>query len=104
MDLLGLIAVIVSCGTILGVFLLITLRPISFKIIKEDQETQIITETTEENTKNIGFVQPKEKEEYTEILDNDIAAASMDAVIQAANELMGITTIEKEKDNVTKQK
>ena len=90
MNIFGLIATIVGCGTAVGVTWLLTRKPISFKIIRSTEAPKMVIppEPTKEEKEKIESAIAITKKE------DEIKIASMDAVIKAANELMGITTEE----------
>lgn len=81
MNVFGFFAVIIICATIIGAIWFLNKFPITIKTIK----------STDEAPKTIEVVKPTvedKPEEESEVLQK----ASMDAVIRAANELMGIET------------
>lgn len=97
MTLYGFLATIVICGTLILMRWLFRKHPISFKIIKTVEPPKLVEP------------KPLSKEELEKLKDAPIQAVpapdkevevtSMDAVIKAANELMGIETMTKENDN-----
>lgn len=89
MNIFGLIATIVGCGTAVGITWLLTRKPISFKIIRSTEAPHVVIpkENKEVLLKEEPVIAVTKKED-------EIKIASMDAVIKAANELMGIATEE----------
>lgn len=105
MDLYGLIAVIIICVTLMGIVGLITTCTFSFKITRIEPQATNPNETTTDLSSPIGFVTDDDndsKDNYTEVKENTIEVTSMDAVIKAANELMGIQTEDKERNDGTR--
>lgn len=90
MNIYGLIATIFSCITAIVVVYLIIRKPISIRFTKvvelPKQEPIVVPKETKKEA------EPKKEED----VNKDVAVASMDAVIKAANELMGIETLDKE--------
>ena len=95
MNVFGFISIIVICLTIIAVtFLLCKCGIIVHRTYKD------LTETPEQPEKaTMGFA----PEEVKELPENPVATASMDAVIKAANELMGIETVTKEIEDGRKE-
>lgn len=89
MNIFGFLATIIGCGTAVGITWLLTRKPISFKIIKTTETPKIVIppENTEVPLNTEPNVILTKKEDEQKVL-------SMDAVIKAANELMGIQTEE----------
>lgn len=96
MNIYGLLAVIISCITLVGIILMMLLKPFHFIIT---HITKDITPPPPEPEKpSMGFKTDKTaKKLEEEINETQISSASMDAVIQAANELMGIETVDRDK-------
>lgn len=95
MNIFGFLAAVVGCGTAIVITWLLTRKPISFRIIKTDAHTKSIKnfEPTEQQTTLLN----SETKDTTPIKENEnIAVASMDAVIKAANTLMGIGSVEED--------
>lgn len=97
MNVLGFFAVLAVCATALGITVIIFSKTFTITHLHKD-----ITEKVEDKIDNqIGFydkeISQKPQNENQEIPQN-ISKASMDAVIKAANELMGITIEEDSKD------
>ncbi len=85
-----LLATIIYCLTLIVIVYLFVRTPIKINFTKKI-----------ELPKQEPVQEPK-KEDTTESekqVNKNVAAASMDAVIKAANELMGIETIDKETSN-----
>lgn len=89
MNIFGLIATIVGCGTAVGITWLLTRKPISFKIIRSNEAPKVVIPP--ENKEVLLKAEPTV---VTTKKEDEIKIASMDAVIKAANELMGIATEE----------
>lgn len=84
MNILGFLAVIIICGALVAITILLCKYGIVIHRTHED-----LTKPPEPVEKPaIGFTPASDKKE------KDIAPVSMDAVIKAANELMGISTEE----------
>lgn len=91
MNIFGLLAVVMVCVTIFFVVHLITTRSINVKhicAVEEQSKDKFVAPNT---------LAPEVVEKAQEPKpENAVATASMDAVIAAANNLMGIETITKE--------
>ena len=102
MNVFGFISIIVICLTIIAVtFLLCRYGIIIHRTYKD------LTETPEQPERaTMGFTPattPEGNKEVKELPENPVAIASMDAVIKAANELMGIETVTKETEDGRKE-
>lgn len=99
MNVFGFLAAIVICGTVIGSIWLLTRKPISIRIIRTTEPPKIV------NSKPISPEELKKAVDNAPIvsvkpeIDKEVEVTSMDAVIKAANELMGIETLEKEVNN-----
>lgn len=86
MNVFGFLATVCGCAAGLGAVWMLTRKPITFKVIKST-ETPRLAEPPKANSTiqatSDAQAQPRKKE--------PVEYASMDAVIKAANELMGIT-------------
>lgn len=80
MNVFGFFAVIIICATIIGAIWFLNKFPITIKTIQSTEAPKII-----EAVKPTVEDKPEEESEV-------LQKASMDAVIRAANELMGIET------------
>lgn len=104
MNIFGFFAVLIACATLLGIIWLLVRKPISFRIIRTTEPPKLIEpkplspEELKKLTENTNTI-PLNKSE----IDKDVEITSMDAVIKAANELMGIETVEKENNNGRKE-
>ena len=103
MNVFGFLAVIIICGTIIGSIWLLTRKPISIRIIRTTEPPKVVNSNpipSVELTKAIDTapVTPVKNE-----IDKEVEITSMDAVIKAANELMGIETLNKEVNNDRKE-
>ena len=96
MNVFGFLAVIIICVTIIGVVLLLCHKSITITHIHKD----ITEQPKPEERPTMGFsVEEKDKQEKE--INKDIAQIGMDAVITAANKLMGIDV--EEVDNGRKE-
>lgn len=93
MNLYAFLAVIIACATAITITCILIKSTIRIKIEKDPLTSVAPLAVSVPDTKSTTPIpdQPEKKQE-------DIAAVSMDAVIAAANELMGITTIGDDND------
>ena len=103
MNIFGLIATIIVCGTVATVTWLITRKPLSFRIIHGEETLKTSKAKTAEAVEKPEEKLPEVTAPDKDLNGNNIALSSMDAVIQAANELMGIETLTKEDVNGRKE-
>lgn len=97
MNIFGFFAVVIACVAICIITMIVCKHGITIHHTHKD-----LTEQPAPVEKPaIGFT-PDKKEDKTDINKN-VEVTSMDAVIKAANELMGIETVEKENNNDRKE-
>lgn len=90
MNVFGFLTAVIFCVTFVLLRWFAHKYPLIFHFrITKDSE-QVKDKTPVDADKNIEVTEEANK------IENEVAAASMDAVIQAANELMGIKTVDKE--------
>lgn len=96
MDIFGFLATIVICATVVASLHLITRTEFTFRIVKRDDtpkekvRPQILTQT--ELKKIEADLNKPNNTILTQPTNPSVEVKNMDAVIKAANELMGIRT------------
>lgn len=93
MNVFGFLAVIIICATICIITMVLCRHGITVHRTYKD-----ITEQLAPVEKPVMGFTP-EKKETAQDINKEVAVTSMDAVIAAANELMGIETVSKEVNN-----
>lgn len=89
MNIFGFLSTIIICATIVVIVWLILRKPFSVRIIRAYEQPKVVVEKKEAQI----------DKEPTPAVDKDVAISSMDAVVKAANELMGIETVTKEDEH-----
>lgn len=92
MTIYGFFATIIICATVLGGVWLLSKFPftINIRTIKATEAPKVTPVETKPETK-------EEVKDNKDAKDKPVATVSMDAVIKAANELMGIQSTEEDK-------
>ena len=96
MNVFGLLATLIICITVLGVVWLVIKHPISFKIIKTTEAPKIVI-PKKMSSETVEKIKQEATESAVVIKESEPKVVSMDAVIQAANKLMGIASLEEDK-------
>lgn len=93
MNIFGFFAVIIACIAICIIVMIVCKHGITIHHTHKD-----LTEQPAPVEKPVMGFAPEKKDEKSNV-NEEVAVASMDAVIAAANELMGIETMSKEVNN-----
>jgi hypothetical protein len=93
MTIYGFFATIIICATVLGGIFLLAKYPLSFRIIRTTEAPKLVV------PKEVPETVKVEVANNTTVTENkeEVKVVSMDAVIKAANELMGIQSTEEDK-------
>ena len=93
MNIFGFFAVIIACVAVCIITMIVCKHGITIHHTNKD-----LTEQPAPVEKPVMGFAPEKKDDKSDV-NKEVAVASMDAVIAAANELMGIETVNREVNN-----